>query len=456
MPFSNDLSVRKHAQNFLRQLDVKNLEDYKVGSQKFSTLCAVRKDARLAATSILDKVKDGMPEDRASELEAAHDGVSQFLAAIEAELDFRNENGGDRDQGSNSIDYSKRPQFEDRVSPAVDGGVIDVPEPEAFALRNDQSVRTWAQPKCDRAYDQLGLGRYLRSMIVGPKTEIEGRALAEGTDSAGGFTVPTALSTELIDRLRAASVINRAGARTIPLTSDVNVIAKLASDPQPAFRVENAAVSESDPTFSSITLTPRSIAMKTLISRELFEDSLNLESELPRILSEALAKEIDRVCLLGSGTSPEPRGVANVSGIGTTALGGALTSYSPLIAAETAILTSNAGPVSAIIAHPREMCDLASLVDTTGQSLRRPEALAGIPLLSTTAIPIDGGAGSNESTIFVGNFNHLLIGVRSGIRVEILRELYAGTHQYGLIAHARFDVAVEHAAAFHTITGVQS
>ena len=82
--------------------------------------------------------------------------------------------------------------------------------------------------------------------------------------------------------------------------------------------------------------------------------------------------------------------------------------------------------------------------------------MASIPLISTTAIPIDGGAGSDESTIFVFNFNYLLIGVRSGIRVEILRELYAGTHQYGLIAHARFDVAVQHASAFHTITGVIS
>ena len=84
MPFSNDLSVRKHAQNFLRQLDVKHLQNYKISSQKFSTLCAVRKDARLAATSILDKVKDGMPEDRAAELEAAH-----TRSALSSRIAFR-------------------------------------------------------------------------------------------------------------------------------------------------------------------------------------------------------------------------------------------------------------------------------------------------------------------------------------------------------------------------------
>ena len=134
----------------------------------------------------------------------------------------------------------------------------------------------------------------------------------------------------MIDKLRAESVMVAAGARTVPLTSDNLSIAKLATDPTPAFRAENAAIAESDPTFSSVTLTPRSLAVMTKVSRELFEDSLNLESELPRILSVAMAKEMDRIGLLGSGSAPEPRGIANQSGIGTTALDAALTSYAPL------------------------------------------------------------------------------------------------------------------------------
>ena len=58
------------------------------------------------------------------------------------ELDFRNENGGDRDQGSNSIDYSKRPQFEDRVSPAVDGGYCDIPSKIVLPILCAQAIRT--------------------------------------------------------------------------------------------------------------------------------------------------------------------------------------------------------------------------------------------------------------------------------------------------------------------------
>lgn len=98
-----------------------------------------------------------------------------------------------------------------------------------------------------------------------------------------------------------------------------------------------------------------------------------------------------------------------------------------LLSAPTDILTNNTGPVSAVIMHPRDAGNFAGLTDTTNQPLNMPSALSNIPILTTTAI-----------------------------RVDILRERSADNHQYGLVAHMRFDVAVEHAQAFHTITGVQS
>ncbi len=59
---------------------------------------------------------------------------------------------------------------------------------------------------------------------------------------------------------------------------------------------------------------------------------------------------------------------------------------------------------------------------TDNQPLMAPKPFEAIRMLTTTAIPTDGGAGSDESTIFMGNFNHLLIGIRSDIRIEVLKE----------------------------------
>ena len=189
------------------------------------------------------------------------------------------------------------------------------------------------------------------------------------------------------------------------MTSDNHSIAKVASDPAPAFRNEAASITESDPTFSAVTFTPRSLMIMTKVSRELLDDSINISTALPNIITAAMAAEMDRVCLEGTGIAPQPTGLKNQSGIGNTDYDGVLSSYAPLLMAQTDILTNNAGPVNAFIMHPRDAGDLAALADTTNQPLNMPPAIGNIPLLTTTSIAIDGGDGSNESTIYVGPLN---------------------------------------------------
>ncbi len=398
------------------------------------------------ARALTKKITDKTPEKEARKIEREFDMLlaeaDELREQIECEKEQRNEDVGD----------DRRPMGDDAEVSGTGESVAA--REEDFGLKPEQRMTTWAKAK-QPAEHNLTLGQYLGAMVRDNKSEAEQRALAEGTDSAGGYTVPTMLSAQLIDLLRANSVAVAAGARTVPLGSDNNNIAKLATDPVPAWRVENAVIAESEPTFTNVNLVPRSLAVLTKVSRELLQDTLNIDTELPRILATALGKELDRVALMGSGSAPEPEGVANMSGIGTTAHDAALTNYAPFLTARTGILSANAGPVSAVIMHPRDEGTLSGLTATDNQPLMAPKPFEAIRMLTTTAIPTDGGAGSDESTIFMGNFNHLLIGIRSEIRIEVLKERYADYHQYGLVAHMRADIAAQHEAAFHTITGVQ-
>jgi HK97 family phage major capsid protein len=172
------------------------------------------------------------------------------------------------------------------------------------------------------------------------------------------------------------------------------------------------------------------------------------------MITSAMAAEMDRVALEGTGVAPQPTGLRLQSGIGDTALNAALTSYAPFITAQTGILTANGGPVNAIIMHPRDAGTLAGLTDTTNQPLNVPPAISGIPMLTTSSIQVDAGSGNDESNIYVGNFSNLMIGMRNDIRIEVLRERYADTHQYAFVAHMRFDVAIAHAASFHKISAI--
>ena len=440
-------AIRAGAQDFARKHDL-NID---VEDAEWSALASLKADTRRAAREIVNDVREGTSEAMAAAIESAQSALLELVDLIEAEMDARTARGS---RGpSSAIDYSKRPTFDNGSAPAFDGGDARSEEPAAYALEARQTMRSWAQAK-DHNHDYVSACAFLRAMTTGPKTDAERRALGGGADAAGGVTVPTITSAELIDLARAEMVLAQAGARIVPLTSDQTVIAKVASDPVPAWRAENAAVNESDPTFSAVTLAPKSLAVMVKASVELMQDSLNLEAELPRILARALAGEIDRAGLIGSGSGNEPKGIVNYSGLtANTYAGGALAGYAPLLNARGALHGANERLTGFVMAS-RDENALAGLTATDGQPLMLPRAIEAVPMLHTTALPVDGGAGSDESQIIAGDFSQMLMGIRSEIRVEILRERFMDNLQFGLIAHARVDFAAARESAFTVLDGV--
>lgn len=453
-------AVKKHAGLKLRGIGIADPENFEPHLLEWAKLNAAQRSVGDISRSIIDKM-DGAEEAEERSLSAAHDGLMTVYDLISEEKDYRTEQGN-RGARTQSARAARRPVPGDATcygdgARSVSHRGYEAPEADLdYALRPEERMADWAREHGKNREDfGVSAGAFMRAMVLGPKNDAEKRALSEGTDSAGGFTVPDILSAQLIDRLRAQSVLVRAGARTVPLTSDQNYIAKIATDPVPSWRAENAAIAESDPTFARVSMAPKSLAVLVKVSREVLEDSLNIEEALQQSLTAAMAVEFDRAGLFGSGTGSEPQGLVNMSGIGAVALAGALTTYAPLIAGRTAILTANAGEPTAYIMSPREDGKLTGLTDGQGQPLQAPAKIAAIPQLVTTAVPIDGGTGTNEASIITGNFRRFMIGIRNGLRIEILKERYAENFQYAFVAHLRGTFAVEHAAAFHKTTAIR-
>ena len=308
-------------------------------------------------------------------------------------------------------------------------------------------------------FDGMSLGGVLRALAVGCETDAERRALAEGTDSAGGYTVPTVLSSQLIDLLRKKSRVVQAGAMSLPVDSDRHEFAKLASDPTPGWRAEGAAVAESDPTFTRVVFEPKSLAVQVKVSEELLQDSVNIETALQNSLSNALALEVDRAALFGSGSSNQPLGLFNMPGLQSVSMGtngAAIADYSNVLDAIQDLQEANAGEVSAAIMAPRTWRQFAGLVDSTGQPLMRPKAIESLAFLETTQVPTDQtqGTANDASTILLGNYSGLVLGFRQRLRIEVLRELYRGNLQVGFLAHLRMDVQAWHEESFAKIVGI--
>lgn len=426
------------------------------------------------ARQLLNEIEDNADAKKIAEIEKRHDQTMAELDEIDASLrrfekteqqERLNSNyrAGIEEGVDSARRASMRPLPDDVTVPGIDDG-------ESYVTRSgwsdrkarDAEVRvlTPRQSFATERYDGPSLGECLRAMIVGPRNDAEKRALSEGTDSAGGFTVPTPLAAIYIDKLRAASVVMRAGATTVDMTSETLAIARLATDPTMAWRLENAEINASDPTFERVLLEAKSLAGLVKVSRELLEDSVNIAAILENAFVQAAALEFDRACLYGDPGNDEPTGVVKVSGVNT------ITNLSPdggtvdpdkLVDAVFAGPENNAPSPTAMIYHPRTGKTMAKLKDGQGLPLRYPEEVASVPKLMTTSIPITEtvGASTDCSSVITGYFPHMLVGLRSALRIEVLKERYGEFMQYGFVAHMRGDVQLAQKKSFTWLKGIR-
>lgn len=309
-------------------------------------------------------------------------------------------------------------------------------------------------------YKGVSFGDFARSLVQGPKTKAERKVLDEAVGANGSYLVPTPLSGTLIDRLRSASTVVRAGAKTVPMKSKTLAIARLLTDPTAQWKAENALATESTPQFERVELTAHTLMIYVRSSRELLQDAPNIESALDDAFRKALAGGLDLAALYGTGLNDQPTGLANQANINVVSMGvngAAITSYDPLVDARSAILGANATEPTSVIMAPRTGGVLGKLKDTTNQPLRRPDALSNIKnWYETTRVPINETQGTavNASSIFEGEFAEMILGIRNEVTIEVVRDQHAQEFQWAFLAWLRADVALLHPQSFARIVGV--
>lgn len=313
--------------------------------------------------------------------------------------------------------------------------------------------------------EQFDLADFLRGVAGMKAPNSVQAALSEGTDSAGGYSVPSVVMPEILDALVPASALLQAGAGIVPLDMGGKSFtqAAISTIPTAAWRSENGAVAESDPVFRAVVATPRSLAFLFKVSRELLADAAGIDAALRRAIGQAFAKELDRAGLRGTGTPPEPRGLLNVSGIQSVTNGAAgaslgTTAYANFVSALQAILAADAPPPTAAIMAPRSLTTLAGLLDTTNQPRRAPPVVDAWKMIATSQIPVNltVTTSSDCSEIYVGDFTLAHIMLRENVSIQVVNELYAGNGQIAFVCHVRADFAFLYPAAFAVVTGVRA
>jgi HK97 family phage major capsid protein len=403
-----------------------------------------RAAARTAADEILTRAASEARDPSAEEL-------ATYQAQVTAEREAADQLEAERDRQLAEV----RAAVARRPGPAT---------PREPVLTRDQSVYDWCQTRglFDQPDQDLSFDKYLRGLATARWDDAPNeRALAEATIGAGGALVPAPLSSRVIDLARNRTVVFRAGAVTVPMTSQTLALARLTSEGAPAWKTENAAITAADMVFDRVTFTARTLVRLITLSVELFEDAdPSSEGVIANAFAGQMAVELDRVALLGTGTAPEPRGVLNQSGVTLTAHGanGAnITNYDWLIDAKGAVLAAGFEPNAYIVA-PRTVTSLGKLKEATINAyLAAPPNM--LPVLTTKTVPITitTGTSTDTSYIFTADWSNLLVGIRTDFNLRFLGERFlADNLQYAFLAYLRADVQLAQPSAFVVDTGVRA
>lgn len=127
-------------------------------------------------------------------------------------------------------------------------------------------------------------------------------AMSEGSNAAGGFTVPDPLSATIINLQEEYGVFQR-NTRVLPMTSDTLAFPRLTAGLTVYYPGENTAITASDLTFAQGTLTAKKYTALSLMSSELSEDSLiDMAGLVANDMARRFATAIDTNAFLGDGT----------------------------------------------------------------------------------------------------------------------------------------------------------
>lgn len=272
----------------------------------------------------------------------------------------------DFDAAGQRISAMERAAAQERAFAAAGDAVRDLPDETVSELRAVLVERT-------RESMQL---RFTGQELT--------RALASGTASAGGNTIPTTFLSQLIEPLRDLSSVLAAGATIITTESGEDI--KIPTLATPGAAVANVAESATragtDPTFGQLTLKAYEHAQLINAPRRLVEDSaVDIEGLVARLIAENIGVSLAGKLATGAGTT-ETAGIATAATAGKT---GATGVFAPTFDDVIDLFHSVSAPYrasssAAFLASDGVLASLRKLKATgTGEYLWQPSVQVGQP-----------------------------------------------------------------------------
>ncbi|PLX74257.1 MAG: phage major capsid protein [Azoarcus sp.] len=292
-----------------------------------------------------------------------------------------------------------------------------------------------------------------------PHEALATRGLTAGTATAGGNTVATnMLANSFIDMLRPRAKVLQAGASVLSgLTGNVAIPRQTAA--AAAYWVsEGNDVTESQPAFDQVQMTPKTVGAYTEVSRKLLlQSSVSIADFVGRDLTSVIGLAMDAATINGIGGA-QPTGILNTSGVLTQTIAGAAPTWAEIVGFETRVAAESADePSCAYLTTPavrgvlRQAMPTAYAEDPIWMPAGGTGAdgtVNGYRAFISSNVPANLGVGTDKHAVLFGNWSDVIVGLWGA--VDVLLDPYSLSKSGGMrvTAFQDLDVCVRHPESF--------
>lgn len=311
---------------------------------------------------------------------------------------------------------------------------------------------------------EISLERWLAATMAGDRCQDKAalefaREKKQMVTTTTGVLIPAEYQAQWIDLIRAQSVLNASGMRTVTMDAKTQTHSAVTADPAVTWHTEAGSISAGNPTFAVRQLVAKTAVVRCQGSLELAQDSPDFGRQLAQVMARAMGAAIDAAGLVGGG-APAPQGIDGTSGVGTVTAVGVLADYSKLLTAVRTLLDANVPlevATANVILHPKtwlRLENLATGITNDKTQLPRPRALEDTAFRVTTACPANVGS-PDTALAFMGDFRDLILGVRQESAVEALKlTTFASNLLIEYVGYTRVDFLVARPASFVVLSGI--
>lgn len=332
--------------------------------------------------------------------------------------------------------------------------------------------------------EKSGISKTTERSFFVPFSALNQRAtyVTSGASTGGNLVATDLLADDFIEFLRNNALMLQLGVRTMPgLVGNVAIPRRSGVASTYYLSTQTTAITQSESTFDQVTMSPKNLAALSKYSRQtLLQGTPGIEELVRRDLTDGINLAIDLGILNGSGSSGQPTGIMQTSGIGSVAMGtngGAIT-VEKVVDLESAVMQANGVVNAANVAYLTNYKVSAALKklraggSTTGDgpflvndqlnAIGRgptPANLNGYPLALTNQVPSTLTKGSSSgvcSALVMGDFSQAMVGFwGNGLEITVGEEsddfAKALTSVRGIVT---YDVAVRDPKSFAAILDI--